>query len=133
MLTILKDLHAEALAATAALAALVDGPPPPRATLSAARRRLGEAAAGLTRCLERQVYPELLDTLPPDQANRVRVLQGSAAGFRALASTYMTVWPTDKALASWNQYRSASRAMQGRIRQRIEAEAALLYPLLGGP
>lgn len=130
VLTILESLHEEALAATSALAALVEGPPPQRAALSAARRRLGDAAAGLTRCLERQVYPELLGRLAAADADRVRALQDSAVGFRALASTYMTVWPTDRAIARWRQYRSASRAMRDRIRQRIEDEAALLYPLL---
>ncbi len=130
MLTTLQAHHDAVLAAIAELDAMTEGPAPDGDALRAARRRLGDAATALTRCLERQVFPALLDRLPADQAPPIRALQSGATGFRAFASTFVTVWPTAKAIANWQPYCSASRAMLQRARARVAQESALLYPLL---
>ncbi len=132
MLTTLQAYHDAVLAAIAELDAMTEAEPPGSDALRAARRRLGDAAAALTRCLERQVFPELLGRLPADRAEPVRALQNGATAFRAFAGTFVTVWPANKAVANWPAYRTASRAMLMRARNRIAAESALLYPLLAG-
>jgi hypothetical protein len=128
MLAELKSAHDDVLRAIDALAEEVARPEPGQ-MLPAARLALSKASGRRRSLLQCTILPALHD-LDPVSGRAVDALRRAMADDLVASSDHVRRWTLTQVQADWLGYRKASDATRAHMRQRIEAEAALLYPLL---
>jgi hypothetical protein len=128
MLAELKAAHDDVLRAIDALADEVARPAPGDA-LPAVRLALSKASRRRRSLLQCAILPALHD-LDPENGRAVDGLRRQLADDLVTSSEHVGRWTLAQVQADWLGYRKASDAMRAHMRQRIEAEAALLAPLL---
>lgn len=129
MLLELKRAHDALLSCLNELERLTRDAVPDRAKLANTRWKLSKASADRRKLVDAACDLLLISALAPDRA-RVRALRESDAEGVAASSSHVRRWPVDQAIADWDQYRTASTAVQKAMRQRILQEQRTLYPLL---
>jgi len=129
VLTQLKAVHAELREAIAGLEALVSQPSPDCETLSAARLSLKKASSRRRSLIECSIYP-LLHDAPPEEAEKIANLRLEMATLMVRSSEHIGRWTVRAICDDWAGYQKASAAMRRSMLQRIDHEAAVLYPLL---
>jgi hypothetical protein len=129
MLTDLQTAHAEVLRAIDGLAVEVGRDQPDTAALSAARLALTKASRLRQALLQCRIYPRLHD-IAPSSVHAIDALRQEDAANLVASSQHIGRWTMATILADWAGYRRASDLMRRQMRQRVERERAILYPLL---
>ncbi|RVT91198.1 hypothetical protein [Sphingomonas crocodyli] len=127
MLNRLRSFHADALAATADIDALVRNGRPDFAQLSSARLRLMAVSRNRLTFLESDVYPALLKDRD-DPA--VIALRDDARMRMSDAAGHIARWNTPEIERHWDEYVPAAARIRFQLRQRVQSEITVLYPLL---
>lgn len=104
-------------------------------------RQMDENAFGVTRMNVSQanlarrqvvgrVWMHLVNSLSPDEAQAMHKLRESDVELFQLMSGHIRRWTTAAVIADWDVYCEASRKIRSRLRETIQGEKRLLYPLL---
>ncbi|TZG29587.1 hypothetical protein [Sphingomonas montanisoli] len=127
MLNRLRSFHADALDATGTIDALVRSGRPAIAVLSSARLRLMVTSRNRLTFLETDVYPALLkDRNDP----AVMALRDDARQRMSDAAGHIARWNAPEIERHWDEYLQAAGRIRFHVRQRIQSEISVLYPLL---
>ena len=129
MLSDLKQAHEQLLAGIADLAELIQQDRPDPERLAQVRWRLSRASGARRRLVE-QACEQLVAGGGSEVAERLRNLRDTGAEMLSASSRHIGTWTIDQILADWGGYRLASAMMRKSMRARIDAERAILYPLL---
>jgi hypothetical protein len=129
MLSNLQQLHADILAGLDELEALTAEPQPPMDRLPAVRLSLTRASKARMRFLER-LYDQLITRAPSAQKAAILTLKAEGTDNLVASSRHIGTWTLREIDARWFDYCAASNTMRHRMRQRIQEEANLLYPML---
>lgn len=125
----LKACHAALESALQRLDALTRKTAPDRGQLASARLALSQASSSRTRCLN-DVYPAVLGIGDKSARENVRALQSEGVRLRALSTEHVAAWSIDRVMNDWAGYRRASAEMRATMRDRLNRERSLLYPIL---
>ena len=125
----LKEAHSMLLRAIGALEQLTCGPLPSRERLVDVRWALSKAS------LERRlawgkIHAYLAARGSSQFDHDLRMLQETDAALLRAAVAHVRTWTTDAIVADWPGYCRASVAMRRKLLDGVQAERALLYPLL---
>ncbi|RYY23404.1 MAG: hypothetical protein EOP62_20380 [Sphingomonadales bacterium] len=126
----LKRAHANLLTALIEMEAVVRSHSPDRAMLADIRWKLSRASGVRLRLLEERIYPALLASISPIDAEKVAKLREANAPLRLASTQHVANWTLDRAVEAWPEYRQASSLMTASMRTRLNAERETLYPLL---
>jgi hypothetical protein len=130
MLDQLKALHDDIVMFIGELEKLTAAPIPKLDAVADTRLRLTRASRRRTTLLETQIYPHLLDRVPPADRQRVESLRNSGKARLQASVGHIGQWTLQEVRDRWSDYGRASRAMRASMRERVEEERAIIYPLL---
>jgi uncharacterized protein (DUF2236 family) len=129
LLSQLKDIHNQLRETIAQLADLLAEPNVNLEALSRTRMKLTRVSGQGRAFLQCTVLPALRD-VPPAQARQIDQLRRDAAMQVIDKSNHLARWSARATQADLAGYKRASADMRRSMLQRIEQEAAVLYPLL---
>jgi hypothetical protein len=128
----LQQLHGKMRAGLDALDALNGHEAPPMHELSSVRLAVTRASRSRTMLLE-QVYPGLIAQADPQERAQLEALRSRATDDIVASAQHIAIWTIREITDRWHDYREASRHLRAGMRERIDREVALLYPLLAQP
>ncbi len=128
MLAELKRAHRELLERVVQFETLTRGSRPDSSLMANVRLHLTRAS-GERRLILEKIYP-MLDSLSPEEAERVRQLRAEGTSMLIEASQYVATWTIARILREWPAYQQASLHVARSNRRRVADEQALIYPLL---
>ncbi len=131
MLAELKATNEELLEALDALDTLTAEPEPDLAGMAAARLKLGKAGSQRRRVVD-AACNLLVETLPSDEARKLRGLREINAAQLEAWSAHVGAWELPQLTADWPGYCRASAPIRQSLRDLLASDDETLYPLLGG-
>jgi hypothetical protein len=129
MLAELEAAHADVRERAAALGAVTDSPQPSKMEYTSARLRLSQASIDRRSAINK-ILRFLEQRGQPGDAEAVVRVREANAELNAHSVAHLAKWPTDSVALNWSGYREASRTMRAHMIRVVDAEAALLRPLL---
>lgn len=125
----LQALHVQLRQMIAELAVLVSQASPDIDALSSTRLKLTRLSGRRQSMIQCAILPRL-HAIPPANAAQLQDLRLEAAALAVKFSEHISRWTTRAIQSDWPGYQRASAEMRRSMLNRIEREAAILYPLL---
>ena len=132
MLTELSTLHDEIERFIAELEALTGEEVPRLDVVATARLKLTRVSRRRTTLLETAIYPRLLESASAADLSKVEALRSSGKQSLIASGAHIGRWTLSEIGAHWRDYCAASHALRVSMRERIEQERNIIYPLLTG-
>ena len=130
MLAELRQHHEKICSLLTALELLCQDRHPNIAKVSAVRVELTRASRARSAYLNTAVYPKLMRSGPRDKRLALEKLKSDGLLMLVRSADHLRHWTSREIAAEWPGYCIASAAARQTMRDRIELEAQLLYPLL---
>lgn len=130
MLAELQEAHAEVIAWLDELEILTSVDTPDRIQLSGVRWRLSQASRRRTDIIEDRAYKALLALANDEERDDLLRLKAVGAEMRQHSAQHVRQWTIETIVEDWAGYQRASSAVRKSMRERIEDERHILYPLL---
>lgn len=127
--THLRAAHAELIRCIDEMERVTLESTPDVARYTMARLRISRASLA-RRSLWLRAQQHLQGTLDPNRAAQLRELVARDIELGLLSAKHVATWTVAAIRDHWAEYRDASREIRHRMRQCIEAEKQMLYPML---
>lgn len=124
----LREIHADLDARIDALGRLLASPAPGENDYTSARWLLTRASRERWALLAHEIFPLLRHRGQWTEDVQALFVDGVTQQEATIA--HVGRWPLRAAISDWDEYRRASAEIRATMRERIEREAHILYPLL---
>lgn len=129
LLTQLRAAHDELIQAIGEMEQVAGQSAADSPAFNAARFRIGRASLG-RRMLWHKIDRHLTERVQGPDLQTVQLLREADAKLLRHSSTHVSRWTPQAVLSDWYEYREAAHAMRQHMRDNVETERKLLYPLL---
>lgn len=129
LLSALDDAHCELLASMTEMGLATSRTEPDPSRYVNLRWKLSRASRA-RRALVQSIHVELAGCVTPAEAAGLEELQAMDAAMLRATAQHVRTWTVEAINADWRGYCRASKLIRSKMREGIEAEKAILYPLL---